>query len=90
VHAVEQTIEFNRQLVCAFVAAGIPVLTGTDSGVPGVVPGFALHDELEALVKAGMGNPHVLEASMLRVPWSGDGPEHHRAGQACRPAVAHR
>jgi Bacterial protein of unknown function (DUF899) len=43
------------------VEAGIPVLPGTDSLVPGVVAGFALHDELEALVAAGMSDGRVFE-----------------------------
>jgi hypothetical protein len=45
---VQRIIEFNQKLVRAFAAAGIPVLAGTDSMVPGVVPGFALHDELRS------------------------------------------
>jgi imidazolonepropionase-like amidohydrolase len=72
VQAVQQIIEFNRQLVRAFVAAGIPVLTGTDSTVPGIVPGFALHDELEALARAGMSNQQVLESTTrLTSEWLG-------------------
>jgi hypothetical protein len=47
-------VAFNRKLVAAFVQAGIPVLAGSDSLVPGVAPGFALHDELEALAAVGM------------------------------------
>jgi imidazolonepropionase-like amidohydrolase len=60
---VQRIIEFNQQLVRAFVAADIPVLAGTDSTVPGVVPGFALHDELEALSRSGMSNWQVLEST---------------------------
>jgi imidazolonepropionase-like amidohydrolase len=60
---IQSLVDFNRKLVPAFVAAGIPVLPGTDSGVPGLVPGFALHDELEALAKAGVDNRRVLEAA---------------------------
>jgi imidazolonepropionase-like amidohydrolase len=60
---LQRIIEFNQRLVRAFVAAGIPVLAGTDSTVPGVVPGFALHDELELMAKAGMSNWQVLEST---------------------------
>jgi imidazolonepropionase-like amidohydrolase len=63
IHYVQDIVDFNRRLVAAFAAAGIPVLTGTDSPVPGVVPGFSLHDEFEALSRAGMGNQQILEAT---------------------------
>jgi imidazolonepropionase-like amidohydrolase len=63
IQLVGEIVAFNRQLVRAFTAAGIPVLTGTDSPVPGMVPGFALHDELEAMAAAGMTNKQVLEGS---------------------------
>jgi imidazolonepropionase-like amidohydrolase len=64
---VQDIVEFNRALVKAFAAAGIPVLTGTDSPVPGVVPGFSLHDEFQSLSRAGMSNLQVLE-STTRLP----------------------
>ena len=37
--------------------AGVPILVGTDSGVPLVFPGFSLHDELELLVREGRLTP---------------------------------
>jgi imidazolonepropionase-like amidohydrolase len=52
---------FERQLLGQFGAlvaaawrAGVPLLAGTDLGDPYVIPGFALHDELELLVAAGV------------------------------------
>jgi imidazolonepropionase-like amidohydrolase len=72
IQSLQRIIEFNQKLVRAFVAAGIPVLAGTDSTVPGVVPGFALHDELELLAKAGMSNWQVLESTTrLACEWLG-------------------
>lgn len=69
---LQDIVDFNRKLVAAFAAAGIPVLTGTDSPVPGLVPGFALHDEFEALARAGLGNLQVLEATTrLPAEWLG-------------------
>lgn len=69
---VKAIVDFNRQLIPAFAAAGIPVLAGTDSGVPGIVPGFALHDELEAMARAGLDNRKVLEgATRLPAQWLG-------------------
>lgn len=64
---VRLTVAFNAELVRAFDAAGIPVLTGTDSPVPGVAPGFSLHDEFAALSRAGVGNLRILEAT-TRLP----------------------
>jgi imidazolonepropionase-like amidohydrolase len=69
---VQDIVEFNRRLVAAFGAAGIPVLTGTDSPVPGLVPGFSLHDEFEALARAGLGNRQILEGTTrLPAEWLG-------------------
>lgn len=72
VERLRKIVAFNRELVRAFVAAGIPVVSGTDSPVPGLVPGFALHDELEALATAGMSNRQVLESTtQLACQWLG-------------------
>jgi hypothetical protein len=69
---LRRLVEFNDKLVRAFVAAGLPVLAGTDAGVPGVVPGEALHDELAALVAAGLTPYQALDAA-TRAPttWMG-------------------
>lgn len=58
-----QTVAFNDRLVRAFAHAGIPILAGTDASVAGVVWGFSLHDELEALAHAGLSNRQVLASS---------------------------
>jgi hypothetical protein len=69
---VQSIVAFNKQLVQAFAAAGIPVLAGTDTPVPGLVPGFALHDELEVMVRYGLSNRQVLEgATRLPAEWLG-------------------
>jgi len=60
---VQRIVDFNRELVRAYAAAGIPVLTGTDSPVPGLAPGFSLHDEFESLARAGMSNLQILEGT---------------------------
>lgn len=45
---------FLARLVKALNDAGIPILAGTDAPtIPGVVPGFSLHDDLDRLVDAG-------------------------------------
>ena len=48
------------------------MVAGTDSVVPGVVPGFALHDEMAALARAGLTNEQVLvAATRLPAQWLG-------------------
>ncbi len=69
---LERMIKFNNRLVKAFNLAGVPIVTGTDAGCSGVVWGFALHDEIELLVKAGL-TPGEALASSTRLPatWLG-------------------
>jgi imidazolonepropionase-like amidohydrolase len=69
---IDSMINFQLRLVKAFKEAGVPIVTGTDSGVSGVVWGFSLHDEMELLVKAGLTTQEVL-ASATRLPatWLG-------------------
>jgi len=44
--------------------AGIPLVTGTDApAIPGLVPGFSLHQELHALESAGLTRYQVLSAA---------------------------
>ncbi len=69
---VRSIVAFNRKLVPAFAAAGIPILAGTDTPVPGMVAGFALHDELEAMARYGLSNRQVLEGTTrLPAEWLG-------------------
>jgi hypothetical protein len=68
----ERVIDLCGKIVRAFIAAGIPVLPGTDSDVSGLVGGFALQDELEALVRAGLTPQQVLIAdTRLSAQWLG-------------------
>jgi len=69
---VQRIVDFNDKLISAFAKEGVPIVAGTDALVPGVVPGFALHDELAALAKAGLTNRQVLEsATRLPAEWLG-------------------
>ena len=69
---VQRIVDFNDKLIAAFAKAGVPIVAGTDSLVPGVVPGFSLHDELAALAKAGLSNRQALEsATRLPAEWLG-------------------
>jgi imidazolonepropionase-like amidohydrolase len=56
-------VRFNDALVKAFVDAGVPVFTGTDTTVSGIPAGSSLHDEFEALARAGMSNAAILTAT---------------------------
>ena len=48
------------------------MLTGTDAPVPGVAPGFAIHDEFEALSRCGMSNGQILASTTRRAAeWLG-------------------
>jgi imidazolonepropionase-like amidohydrolase len=69
---VQRIVDFNNKLIAAFAREGIPIVAGTDALVPGVVPGFSLHDELEALANAGLSNRQVLDsATRLPAEWLG-------------------
>jgi hypothetical protein len=55
---------FTRRLA----EAGVPLITGTDAPtIPGLVPGFSLHDDLRALEAAGLSRYQVLSAA-TRIP----------------------
>jgi imidazolonepropionase-like amidohydrolase len=54
---VQRTFPFLQQLTAAFQQAGVPLLAGTDVGIPVIVAGSSLHDELVELVEAGL-RPH--------------------------------
>lgn len=42
---------------------GVKLIAGTDSNLTPTVPGFSLHDELQSLAKAGIGNEEVLRSA---------------------------
>lgn len=56
-------IEAVRALVGALRDAGVPILAGTDTPNPLMVPGFSLHEELAALVEAGLTPFEAIEAA---------------------------
>lgn len=69
---LDRVVDFNRRLVRAFMQAGIPVIPGTDTIIPGVIPGVALHEELAALVAAGMSTDQALAAATrVSAEWLG-------------------
>ncbi|MGH8236795.1 MAG: amidohydrolase family protein [Steroidobacteraceae bacterium] len=45
--------------------AGVMLLAGTDVGIPALIPGISLHEELELLVDAGLTPLEVLRTATL-------------------------
>jgi imidazolonepropionase-like amidohydrolase len=54
---------WRARIVAALAAANAPLLVGTDTGNPFVIPGEALHDEIELMVAAGVPRARVLRAA---------------------------
>jgi hypothetical protein len=60
---VDRVCELNLAVVKALSDAGAGLLTGTDAGVPTIVFGASLHEELQAFVEAGLSPYQALQAS---------------------------
>jgi imidazolonepropionase-like amidohydrolase len=54
-----------RQIVSAMHEAGVAILAGTDSPMPGVYPGYSLHEELTLLVASGLTPREALRSATL-------------------------
>ena len=54
-----------RRIVSSMHQAGVPIMAGTDSPMPGVYPGFSLHEELQQLVQSGLTPLEALRAATL-------------------------
>jgi imidazolonepropionase-like amidohydrolase len=61
----ERRRDVARKIVLALDRANVPIVAGTDAPMPNVYPGFALHDELERLVDAGLTSAEALRAATL-------------------------
>ncbi len=55
--------EAQQILFTEFLRADVNLFAGTDANVPVMVPGFSMHDEMEAMQAAGMSPAKVLYAS---------------------------
>lgn len=63
-----QRVAFLKRFTKAMDEAGVPLIAGTDTpGIPGLVPGFSLHDDLDALVGAGL-SPYAALSTATRTP----------------------
>lgn len=54
-----------RRIVAAMHDAGVPILAGTDAPMPGVYPGFSLHEEMSLLVESGLTPREALRSATL-------------------------
>lgn len=56
---------YKRVLTAAMHRAGVQFLAGTDTPVPGQVPGFSLHDELSLFVQVGFSPIEALQTATI-------------------------
>ena len=65
--------EANKILTNALMNEGVTIMAGTDAlGACGMIPGFSLHRELEALNGVGLTNAQVLQsATRTTAEWMG-------------------
>jgi imidazolonepropionase-like amidohydrolase len=61
----EENVKISMANLKRVASSGIPVATGTDTGVPGVLPGVASQMELVLFVEAGLSPAEALRASTL-------------------------
>lgn len=58
-------LEAGTNTVRALHRAGVPLLAGTDTGNPLLIPGYSLHKELELLVSAGLTRLEALQTATI-------------------------
>jgi imidazolonepropionase-like amidohydrolase len=59
----EKLLAQSMHVVAQMQSSGVRILAGTDSAAPYDIPGFALHQELELLVQAGLSPLQALQAA---------------------------
>ena len=65
VRDMRKASEVNTMITSALRDAGAGILLGTDAPNPLIVPGFAIHDELENLVRAGLSPYEALRTGTV-------------------------
>ena len=61
---LSRRVAFEARFVKAMADAGVPLITGGDAPtIPGQVPGFALHGEIDAMLDAGLTPWQILSAA---------------------------
>jgi imidazolonepropionase-like amidohydrolase len=58
-------LKARMNMIPSLNGAGIPLLAGTDTGFPFVLPGFGLHEELKYLVAAGLTPIEALRTATI-------------------------
>jgi len=61
----EQRWPVARKIVLEMHLARVPIMTGTDAPMPGVYPGFSVHEEMAMLVESGLSPKDALRAATL-------------------------
>ena len=62
--SVDANLAFLSRFTKDMADAGVLLITGTDApSIPGLVPGYALHDDMDSLRAAGMSRYQVLAAA---------------------------
>jgi hypothetical protein len=62
--SLDARVAFLKRFIKEMAQAGVPLVTGTDApAIPGLAPGFSLHDDLRALEQAGLSRYQVLSAA---------------------------
>jgi hypothetical protein len=65
--SIQEIVPFLQQFTKALSVAGVPLLGGTDSPLPGMFPGYSVHDDIRALIDAGL-TPYQALSAATRVP----------------------
>ena len=54
-----------HRIVAILQRAGVPILAGTDAPMPGVYPGYSVHEEMAMLVEAGLSPREALRSATI-------------------------
>ena len=85
--------KFQRPFTKVFHDKGGQLMTGTDALLPRLVPGFALHQELQELVEVGL-TPYEALRTSTTIPYEylgeAEGSGHDQSRQAHRPPAGRR
>ena len=62
--SIDANLAFLKRFTKDMADAGVLLITGTDTpSIPGLVPGYSLHDDMDALEAAGLSRYEVLAAA---------------------------